>query len=197
MKEPLSFYIDSFLTMITVEKGLAANTLEAYSRDLSRLAEFLLAQGVASWTDVRAFHLRSYVSWLRERGLQTSSIARHIVTLRRFDKFLASEGILRGEPLPELHLRPGTRKLPRTLSAEHVQSLLAQPDPSGDLGRRDQAMLELLYATGMRVSELVTLRYEQINFDGNYLIVKGKGSKVRAVPFGQLPAPNSMITSTE
>jgi integrase/recombinase XerD len=159
--------------------------VEAYSRDLARLAEFLSSHGIHSWGEVEAVHLRGYVSWLRRRGLETSSIARHIVTLRRLDKFLAGEGIGRDEPLPELHFRAGTRKLPKTLSGEDIESLLKQPDPSSDLGRRDQAMLELLYATGLRVSELVTLRYEQLNFDGNYLIVKGKGSKVRAVPFGQ------------
>jgi integrase/recombinase XerD len=185
MKESLSSYIDSFLTMTTVEKGLSKNTIQAYSHDLSGLAEFLISQGVHSWTDVKPFHLRSYVSWLRKRGLNTSSIARHVVTVRRFYKFLQSEALLSENPLPALYLKAAPRKLPQTLSGDDIRSLLNQPDSSAHLGRRDQAMLEFLYATGLRVSELVSLQYQQVDFQGNYLTVKGKGAKVRAVPFGQ------------
>ena len=87
--------------------------------------------------------------------------------------------------MPTFHLTAGARKLPHTLSADDVGKLLAQPNPQEPLGGRDQAMLELLYATGLRVSELIALQMQQINFDGNFLTVKGKGSKVRAVPFGQ------------
>src|SRR5438445_1487611 len=176
MKESLSSYIDSFLTMATVEKGLSKNTIEAYSHDLSGLSEFLISQGVRSWTDVKSFHLRSYVAWLRKRGLNTSSIARHVVTVRRFNKFLQSEGLLSENPLPALYLKAAPRKLPQTLSGEDIRNLLNRPDSSGYLGRRDQAMLELLYATGLRVSELVSLQYQQVDFQGNYLTVKGKGA---------------------
>src|SRR5713226_10631738 len=93
MRESLSSYIDSFLAMISVEKGLAKNTIEAYSRDLSGLSGFLISQGVNSWTDVQSFHLRAYLSWLRKRGLSASSITRHIVTLRRLCRFLQTEGV--------------------------------------------------------------------------------------------------------
>lgn len=185
MKETLSSYIDSFLAMITVEKGLARNTVDAYSRDLAGLAEFLISQGVHSWTEVKSFHIRAYVSWLRKRGLSARSIARHHVTLGRLRRFLQTEGVLTEEPLPSLYLKAPANKLPYTLSGEDIRSLLNQPNPSGNLGRRDQAMLELLYATGLRVSELVFLQIHQIDFQGNYLTVKGKGSKMRAVPFGK------------
>jgi integrase/recombinase XerD len=185
MKEALSPCIDSFLAMISVEKGLAKNTVEAYSRDLSRLADFLSCRGVASWAEVQAIHLRSYVSWLRRLGLSMRSIARHIVTLRRFYRFLQTEGRIAENPLPALYLTPATRKLPHTLSADDVKRLLAQPQTSRALGMRDQAMLELLYATGLRVSELVSLQVQQIDFQGDYVTVKGKGAKVRAVPFGR------------
>src|ERR1043166_4458938 len=185
MKDSLSSFIDSFLLMITVEKGLSKNTIEAYSHDLSRLTEFLLSQNVNSWSEVTPLHLRSYVSWLRKRNLDTRSIARHVVTLRRFYKFLQSEGLINDNPIPALALKTIPRKIPHTLSAGDVQALLNQPDASSPLGRRDRAMLEFLYATGLRVSELVSLHYQQIDFQGNYLTVKGKGSKMRAVPFGQ------------
>ena len=185
MKESLSPYIDSFLTMIAVEKGLAKNTVEAYSRDLARLSEFLIAQSVASWGETETLHLRSYFSGLRRQGLSPRSIGRHIVTVRRFYGFLETEGVVNENPVPRFHQVAGGRKLPQTLSADDVRKLLAQPDLQEPLGVRDQAMLELLYATGLRVSELITLQMQQINFQGNYLTVKGKGSKVRAVPFGQ------------
>jgi integrase/recombinase XerD len=185
MKDALSPHIDAFLSMIAVEKGLARNTVEAYSRDLSRFSEFLISQSVTDWNEVKATNVRAYVSWLTGKGLNGKSIARHIVTLRRFYRFLETEDLVRENPIPALQLRVGTRKLPHSLSIEDLRRLVDQPDRTTRLGRRDQAMLELLYATGLRVSELVSLQMQQIDFKGNYLTVKGKGSKVRAVPFGR------------
>lgn len=185
MNDSLHPYVDSFLTMIKVEKGLARNTVEAYSRDLAQLAESLSAQGIASWDRVEAIHLRSFVSGLRARHLSTRSIARHIVTVRRFYRFLETEGLVSHHSIPEFHLSGVSRKLPHALNGDDIRSLLNQPDSNEILGARDQAMLELLYATGLRVSELILLQIQQVNFEGNFLIVKGKGSKVRAVPFGQ------------
>ncbi|MGH7825613.1 MAG: site-specific tyrosine recombinase XerD [Candidatus Binatia bacterium] len=185
MKESLSPLIDSFLSMIVVEKGLAKNTVEAYSRDLARLAEFLAGRSIASWEEVEAIHLRSFIATLRAKRLNPRSIARQVVTLRRFHRFLETEGVLTGHWLPSFHLLPGHRKLPGLLSGDDVRLLLNQPDPAGPLGQRDGTMLELLYATGLRVSELVSLKTQQIDLQGDFLIVKGKGSKVRAVPFGR------------
>lgn len=185
MNDSLHPYVDSFLTMISVEKGLARNTVEAYSRDLAQLAESLSAQGIASWDRVEAIHLRSFVSSLRARHLSTRSIARQIVTVRRFYRFLETEGLVSHHSIPEFHLSGVSRKLPHALNGGDIRSLLNQPDSNEILGARDQAMLELLYATGLRVSELTLLQIQQVNFEGNFLIVKGKGAKVRAVPFGQ------------
>jgi integrase/recombinase XerD len=185
MKESLHPYIDSFLTMISVEKGLAKNTVEAYSRDLSQLAGFLVEQKITCWDAVEPIHLRSFVSSLRARHLSNRSIARQLVTLRRFYRFLQTEGLVEKPPIPEFHLTGTARKLPHALNGDDIRSLLNQPDSNEILGARDGAMLELLYATGLRVSELVSLRLQQIEFQGDYLTVKGKGSKVRAVPFGK------------
>jgi integrase/recombinase XerD len=185
MKEALSPHIDAFLAMIAVEKGLARNTVEAYSRDLSRFSNFLIDRAVLDWNEVTPVGVRGYISWLTTQGLSARSAARHVVTLRRFCRFLETEGLISQSPIPKLHLARGTGKLPQTLSGEDVRRLLCQPEPNTALGRRDQAMLELLYATGVRVSELVSLHTQHIDFKGNYLTVKGKGSKVRAVPFGQ------------
>jgi integrase/recombinase XerD len=185
MKESLSPLIDSFLSMIAVEKGLAKNTVEAYSRDLAQFAEFLARQRVASWDAVEAIHLRSFVSSLRAKGLSARTIARQMVTLRRFQRFLEGEGVVTEHAVPSFQLPPGARKLPEFLSSDDVRLLLNQPDSARPLGQRDQTMLELLYATGLRVSELVSLKAQQIDFQGNFLTVNGKGSKVRAVPFGR------------
>lgn len=183
--ESLSLYIDRFLASITVEKGLAKNTVEAYSRDLAQLTEFLTAQGVRGWPEVEPLQLRGYVGYLREQKLANRSIVRRLVALRRFYRFLKIEGVVSQDPLPAVRFAAAPRKLPNTLSSDDVAKLIAHPDPATPLGARDRAMFELLYGAGLRVSELIGVQLLQINFDGNYLAVKGKGSKVRAIPFGK------------
>jgi integrase/recombinase XerD len=192
MKESLSLQVDAFLDMLTVERGLARNSIEAYSRDLNRLVGFLKARGVKDWRESRAVHLRSYLSWLRGRGLSDRSIARNAVAVRQFYRFLEKERLLEENPVPGFLLRAAARKLPHILGPDEVRKLLVQPDPAGPLGLRDQAMLELLYATGVRVSELISLQTHQVSLDGNYLTVRGKGSKVRMVPFGK-PARECLV----
>jgi integrase/recombinase XerD len=169
-----------------VEKGLARNTVEAYARDLNKFSEFLVARGVREWPDADPLAIRAFVRALRNAGMSPRSIARHIAAVRQLFRFLETEGLLRDSPLPEVSLSPGPSKLPQTLSGDDIGKLLGQPDPADPLGARDRAMLEVLYATGLRVSELVRLEMRHINFQGNYLTVKGKGSKVRAVPYGTL-----------
>ncbi|HEY2988896.1 MAG TPA: site-specific tyrosine recombinase XerD [Candidatus Binatia bacterium] len=185
MKESLSPLIDSFLDALTVEKGLARNTVEAYGRDLNRLADFLRARHVQAWDESQTAHLRSFLAALRQRNLSARSIARIVVAARQFYRFLEKESLIRESPLPQFTDRGGARKLPHVLGQDEVAKLLSQPDPTTALGLRDRAMLETLYASGLRVSELVSLQAFQINMDGNYLIVKGKGSKIRQVPFGR------------
>ena len=182
-KDPLSPSIDAFLAMAAVEKGLARNTVEAYARDLRKLGEFLASHGVADWRELDARLIRSFVGSLR--ALSPRSVARHVVTLRRLLQFLEAEGLVAANTLPSLPPQGGPRNLPQTLSMDDIRTLLSQPDGNDALGARDQAMLETLYATGLRVSELVRLEIRQINFDGNYVTIKGKGAKVRAVPFGK------------
>jgi len=185
MPESLSPTIDSFLNMLAVEKGLARNTLEAYSRDLNRIANFLAANGVDSWPEGHGSQLRTYFSSLRETGLSVRSITRNLVALRQFYRFLEKERVIQENPVPRLLLPVESRRLPTTLTHDDVERLLNQPSPSTLLGLRDQAMLEFLYATGLRVSELVSLHTQQINLEGDYLTVRGKGGKVRVLPFGR------------
>lgn len=185
MDDSLSPHLDSFLNALTVEKGLARNTLEAYSRDLNRLATFLKSRRVRTWKESQAVHLRNYLSWLKGRGLAARSIARNVVALRQFYRFLEKEELITENPVPDFILQRSSRKLPHTLDREEVRSLLNQPDPGAPLGLRDRAMIELLYGTGIRVSEIVSLQTHQINLEGDYLTVRGKGAKVRVVPFGK------------
>ncbi|MEE9549109.1 MAG: site-specific tyrosine recombinase XerD [Candidatus Binatia bacterium] len=185
MKESLSLHIDSFLNMLAVEKGLSKNTLEAYSRDVNRLASFFRAKGINSWGEGKESNFRSYFTVLRRSGLGSRSVARNLVALRQFYRFLEKEEIIGENWLPKFLLPVEARKLPRVLDREEVKSLLNQPDSSVPSGLRDQAMMELLYATGLRVSELVSLHTQQVNLDGDYLTVRGKGGKVRVIPFGR------------
>jgi integrase/recombinase XerD len=171
--------------MVTVEKGLAWNTVQAYGRDLAKLANYLEERGISSWREVDATQIRSFISSLRATGLSSRTVARHGVTVRQLLSFLQAEGRIKTALLPTLSLPRAPRKLPQILSAEDIQKLLAQPVATKPLGARDRAMLEILYASGLRVSELVTLQTTHVNFQGDYLIVKGKGGKTRAVPFGR------------
>jgi integrase/recombinase XerD len=171
--------------MVIVEKGLAWNTVQAYGRDLAKLANYLQSHGISSWREVDATQIRSFISCLRTSGLSSRTVARHGVTVRQLLAFLQAERHIKTALLPSFSLPRPPRKLPQILSTEDVRKLLAQPDAAKPLGARDRAMLEILYASGLRVSELVTLQTAQVNFQGDYLIVKGKGGKTRAVPFGR------------
>jgi integrase/recombinase XerD len=184
-KDTLSPSIDAFLSMVVVEKGLAWNTVQAYGRDLAKLANYLQSCGISSWREVDATQIRSFISSLRTSGLSSRTVARHGVTVRQLLAFLQAERHIKTALLPSFSLPRPPRKLPQILSAEDIRKLLAQPDAAKPLGARDRAMLEILYASGLRVSELVTLQTAQVNFQGDYLIVKGKGGKTRAVPFGR------------
>ena len=185
MTDELARQVDRFLEMAAVERGLAANTLEAYSRDLNRLAEFLFQRGVEAWGDATKSHLRAYIADVSGRRLSERSVVRLLGSMRRFFRFLLKEEVVSADPVPEFSSRGSTGRLPETLGTADMRALLEQPDDAKPLGARDRAMLELLYGSGLRVSELVSLRLQQVNLEGNYLTVKGKGAKVRLVPFGQ------------
>jgi integrase/recombinase XerD len=178
-------HIDAFLSYITVEKGLAANTVEAYGSDLHEFHRYLASQDVKDMREAGSRRLVGFLTALRDRGLSARSQARMLTTLRRFYRFLAREEVLpNGDPTAHLLLPRIGRPLPHAPSRVQVEAVLDKPDAATPLGRRDQAMLELLYATGLRVSELVQLEVKHVNLESGFLRVRGKGGRERVVPLG-------------
>ncbi len=176
--------LDQFLHYLIVEKGLSKNTIEAYSLDLTRFSDYLKVKGVKQFQDVGKFDIRGFLLWLKRKNLSAKSIGRELSAVRTFFRFLIQEGILETNPIEDLESPKVAKKLPEILSLKEIEQLLEQPDVETPLGGRDRAMLEMLYATGMRVSELTHLPIHQVNLEGGYVLLYGKGSKERVVPLG-------------
>jgi integrase/recombinase XerD len=175
---------EAFLTHVRVEKGLSENSICAYSLDLKEFQRFLANRperaGAITTEDINA-----YLDHLGAKGLSSRSTARHLTTLRTFFKFLLGEGRIERDPTALLKLPKQWHNLPKYLTAEEIERLLGAPDQARAIGLRDRAMLEVLYACGLRVSELCTLRLTDLNDDLGFLRVTGKGSKQRLVPVGR------------
>jgi len=175
--------VDEFITYLQVERGLAENTISAYSRDLVRFITYLESRNVKAEKTSRII-IRDYLGTLTTE-LSKRSQARNISAIKTFFRFLVSEGRLKENPARLLETPRIQQKLPDVLSLGEVERLLLQPDITTPLGQRDRAMLELLYATGLRVSELVHLRLLDVNLEAGFVKTLGKGSKERMVPFGE------------
>ncbi len=174
----------AFLDYARVEKGLAANSIVSYRRDLVKFAAFLRGRGV-TLANVTRDDVRGFLAFLRANGLTARSAARHLVSVRSLFRFLLKDGRIRTDVAAEVDLPQVGRSLPKHIAESEVDKLLAQPDASTPVGLRDKAMLELLYATGMRVSELVSLRWEDFDLNLGVLRCMGKGSKERLIPVGK------------
>ncbi len=175
--------LGNFLNYLSVEKGLARNTVESYERDLDKYFFFMKAREPDGIT---RSDVVSFMAHLSSEGISTSSAARCLSAVRGFHKYLITDEHAQTDPAVDIETPHGWKRLPKTLSSAEIDTLLRQPDPATLLGLRDKAMLELLYATGLRVSELVGLKLRDINLERGYLIVMGKGSKERAVPIGEI-----------
>jgi integrase/recombinase XerD len=175
--------IDAYLTHLTVERRLAMNSVESYARDLTLLATCAAGRNRGVDALGRA-DLEALVRDLMSEGRSPRSVARAVACFRGFYRYLVIDGRLRASPADDLRPPRAWKVLPRYLSVEEVDRLIAQPDVSHPRGLRDRALIELLYATGMRVSELLTLRPADLNLDASYLTCTGKGAKERIVPFG-------------
>jgi integrase/recombinase XerD len=183
---PLDLAIQQFLDHLKVERELSAATLEAYGRDLAAFARFVAGRKVTAAAAVRTIDVLEYLSHLTERALAPRSQARRLIALRQLYRFLKGERACESNPTEDVELPRFGRRLPDFLSVEEVDRLLAAPDRRSDRGARDGAMLETLYATGLRASELVKLRLPDLNFDAGYLVAHGKGKKERLVPLGEV-----------
>lgn len=177
----MNAWIDRFVTYLRVERGLSANTLESYSRDLAMFATYLKNRDPRS---VRSEDVSKYLRHLYQRELKARSVARHLSTLRGFYRFLMLEGAVRENPTSVIEAPRSWSSLPHFLSLEEVDRLLEAPDAATPRGLRDRAMIEVLYATGLRVSELLALRVKDVDPEAGYLRCFGKGSKERIVPLG-------------
>ncbi|MBJ6749942.1 site-specific tyrosine recombinase XerD [Geomonas anaerohicana] len=174
-------YLDLFLNYLVVEKGAAANTVAAYSRDLTRYLAYL---GEREPAQVKASDVTGYLARLKGEGISPRSRARALSALRMLHRFLVREGYCEVNPTAIVEAPKGLQKLPGVLSSREVEALLASPLDTGAIELRDKAMLELLYATGLRVSELVGLKIGDVNIDAGYLMTIGKGDKERLIPMG-------------
>ena len=182
---PTYLYIDQFISHLRVERGLSELSVEAYATDLTRFADFLEKNGFQSPGEDDTYAILKHLILLRDEGLGPRSRARHLVSIRSFYRFLAEEKILASDPSGLIDFPKTGLKLPDTLSVSEVTALLETPDTATHRGIRDAAMIELLYAAGLRVSELVHLEMRDINLEAGFVRVFGKGAKERMVPMGR------------
>ena len=180
-------YIKDFKIFLQLEKSLSANSIEAYTRDIDKLVRFMeLQYDSLPPSRVELHHLTSFLSWVNELGLSARSQARIISGIKSFYKFLLLEDVIETDPTTLLESPRIGRKLPEVLNHEEVELILAEIDLSSPAGRRNKAILEVLYGCGLRVSELTELRLSHVYFDQEFIRVTGKGNKERLVPIGRI-----------
>lgn len=177
-----------FLEYLTVELGLSANTRQAYERDLRLFCKTLGFKNSDALVNVNREQITGYMTQLKEKGLAAATIARKLAAIKAFYRFMTAEGYMDINPAEVVEAGTKGIKLPRVLSEDEVVRLLNQPDITTAEGFRDRTMLEVLYATGMRVSELINLTLERVDLNMKYIIAFGKGSKERIVPLGSVAA---------
>ena len=177
-----------FLEYLIVELGLSANTRQAYERDLRLFCKTLGFKNSDALVNVSREQITGYMTQLKEKGLAAATIARKLAAIKAFYRFMTAEGYMDANPAEVVEAGTKGIKLPRVLSEDEVVRLLSQPDITTAEGFRDRTMLEVLYATGMRVSELINLTLERVDLNMKYIIAFGKGSKERIVPLGSVAA---------
>ena len=183
-----TYWLDEFLHHLAVERGLAENTLSSYHRDLHQFISWLTEKEIQAVELVRRNHIMAYLLGLQKKGRAPATISRQLAALKSFYHFLMQEGALQQDPTTNLDSPKLAKKLPHVMTPAEVDRLLSMPDAASPSGSRDKAMLELLYATGLRVSELMALDTAHINLDMGYVQCFGKGSKERIVPMGSMAA---------
>lgn len=180
--------LQSFIHYLSVERGLAPNTLESYERDLTQYIGHLKEGGTVSLKDTAKSHIVSYIGKLRKAGKAPATVSRSIVSIRAFYQFLVRERVIDKDPSLHLESPKLEKRLPKVMSMHEVERLLEAPQTSTPNGMRDKAMLEVLYATGIRVSELISLSMDDIHLSLGYVRCLGKGSRERIIPLGRIAA---------
>ncbi|MEK7286530.1 MAG: site-specific tyrosine recombinase XerD [Nitrospirota bacterium] len=178
--------VDNFLNYLSVEKGLSRNSLSAYANDLKRFSAFLKEKEVTAIEQIKQGEVILFLEQLHEQGLAVASTTRIISTLRTFFKYLSLEGVIHHDPFAHIVSPKKGFRLPSTLSPQEVDALLALSKGENPIGIRDDTMIELLYATGLRVSELISLSISSVNLEAGFLVASGKGAKDRVVPIGEI-----------
>ncbi|MCJ2169977.1 site-specific tyrosine recombinase XerD [Enterococcus durans] len=180
MKEELNDY----LHYLTIERGLSLNTRKSYERDLAQYLHFLEEKKITAWQDVDRFIVISYLEKMHDEKKAPATVTRMITSLRRFHQFLRQERITDHDPMQHIDTPKKAQKLPSTLSLKEVERLIETPDTTKNLGIRDRAILEVMYATGMRVSELIGLKLSDLHLSLGLVQTIGKGDKERIIPLG-------------
>ena len=178
--------VDDFLDYLLAARGVSPNTISAYRHDLDDYCAYLQREHVELVSSAQRANIIAYLLDLERQGRSTATVARRLAALKSFYRFLKEKGAIERDPTTHLETPRLQKRLPQVLSEEEVGKLLAQPDRRTVTGRRDRAMLELLYATGLRVTELVSLNVSDLNFEGKYVRCVGKGSKERLIPVGSV-----------
>ncbi len=192
LASPAQRALDAFMAHLRDERGLAANTVAAYRRDLTQFFQFAARAGVTDPTEVDPLLLRSFLALQRTRGQAAASLARKGAALRSCFRYLARRGLVATDPAVDLGTPKGPRRLPVVLKQRQVDELLDRPDTADPVGLRDRAILELLYATGIRVGELCGLHLHDVDLAAESVRVLGKGGRERVVPFGE-PARSALL----
>jgi len=181
----MQILLDEFINYLNVERGLSPHTLDAYRGDLSRFISFLNARGMKSLDDATREAIGAYLMAEKSRGLSPASLSRNLAAIKVFFRFLASNRFVRADITDVIESPKIWEHLPEVLSIAEVEQLLSSPRPHTHYGRRDKALIELMYATGVRVSEAASLKIADVNLEVGYIRCMGKGSKERIVPLGR------------
>jgi len=177
--------IDSFLDYLSVERALAKNTIMAYRQDLNIYLDFIIKRGIEALSKVSKNDIVEFMLSQKDNGVSPTSISRRLAAIRMFHRFLCRERVLKSDPAALIESPKLWKKIPDTLSLNEVEALISQPDARDHQGARDKAILEALYATGMRVSESTDLKTNNVNLDIGFLRCIGKGNKERVIPLGK------------
>ncbi|WP_410514733.1 site-specific tyrosine recombinase XerD [Paenibacillus sp. BR2-3] len=181
-------YLEPFMLYLSRDKGLSRNTLESYGRDISQFLEFALERGAESPEAIKKSHVTLYLGGLRQAGRAAATVNRNTVSIRSFFHYLLKERLIGQDPSLDMESMKPEKKPPMVLTVQEVERLLAAPDGNTAQGMRDKAMLELLYATGIRVSELISLNVDDVHTGMKYARCSGASGKERVVPIGNIAA---------